>query len=155
MRRAVMRSSMRLQNAARWVLAACLLWMLGTAQSVAATLSLDDAVRVHDAWPHVRVLSDPERRIAADEALQRLAEFKPPTSPHAGMGFRNDALWFHLPVAVPADSDGRWVLEIDYALLNRVEVFIAHGGRAEHAATMGSLLPFRRGHWPARDTAPG
>ncbi|HRG15129.1 MAG TPA: diguanylate cyclase [Pseudomonadota bacterium] len=140
---AVMRSPMRLQVAARWVLAASLVWMLSAVQVMAATLSLDDTLRVHDAWPHVRVLSDPERRIAADEALQRLPEFKPPASPHAGMGFRNDALWFHLPVAVPADSDGRWVLEIDYALLNRVEVFVARAGRTEHAATMGSLLPFR------------
>ena len=143
MRRAEMRSSMRLQIAARGVLAASLLWTLVAMQAMAAPLSLGEAVRVHDAWPYVRVLSDPERRIGADEALQRLAEFKPPTSPHAGMGFRNDALWFHLPVAVPADSDGRWVLEIDYALLNRVEVFVARGGHAEHAATMGSLLPFR------------
>ena len=146
---AVMRSPMRLQVAARWVLAASLVWMLSAVQVMAATLSLDDTLRVHDAWPHVRVLSDPERRIAADEALQRLPEFKPPASPHAGMGFRNDALWFHLPVAVPADSDGRWVLEIDYALLNRVEVFVARAGRTEHAATMGSLLPFVTAGTPA------
>ncbi len=121
----------------------CLLWVLGAVPAAAAPLLLDDATRIHDAWPHVQVLSDPDRTIDAAEALGRLAEFKPPTSPHAGMGFRDDALWFHVPVAVPFDSNGRWVLEIDYALLNRTEVFIARDGRAEQLATMGSLLPFR------------
>jgi diguanylate cyclase len=120
-----------------------LLSLLLAAQAVAAPLLLDDAARRHDAWPHVRVLSDPARNIDAAEALRRLAEFSPPASPHAGMGFRDEALWFHVPLAVAADSDGRWVLEIDYALLNRIEVFIARAGRAEKIATMGSLMPFR------------
>lgn len=121
----------------------CLLWALSATPAAAAELLLDDATSIHDAWPHVRVLSDPERAIDAADALRRLAEFKPPTSPHAGMGFRNDALWFHVPVTAANNSDGRWVLEIDYALLNRTEVFIAREGRTEKVATMGSLLLFR------------
>jgi diguanylate cyclase len=122
----------------------CLLWaMSGGMAAAAAPLVLDDATRIHDAWPHVRVLSDPDRTLDAGAALRRLAEFAPPASPHAGMGFRDDALWFHVPVSVPSASDGRWVLEIDYALLNRTDVFVARDGRAEKVATMGSLLPFR------------
>lgn len=121
----------------------CLLWALSATPAAAAQLMLDDATSIHDAWPHVRVLSDPERNIDADDALRRLTEFTPPTSPHAGMGFRNDAVWFHVPVMAANNSDGRWVLEIDYALLNRAEVFIARDGRPVKVATMGSLLPFR------------
>lgn len=121
----------------------CLLWALSAIPAAAAPLMLDDTTSIHDAWPHVRVLSDPERNIDADDALRRLTEFTPPTSPHAGMGFRNDAVWFHVPVMAANNSDGRWVLEIDYALLNRAEVFIARDGRPVKVATMGSLLPFR------------
>jgi len=121
----------------------CLLSALSANPVAASQLMLDDTTRIYDAWPNVRVLSDPERTIEPADALRRLAEFKPPASPHAGMGFRNDALWFHIPVAVANNSDGRWVLEIDYALLNRVEVFIAREGRVVNVAKMGSLLPFR------------
>ena len=121
----------------------CVLWILCAGSATAANLMLDDAVLIHDAWPHVRVLSDPERSIEVEEALSRLEEFAPPASPHAGMGFRDDALWFHLPVDVASRSDGRWILEIDYALLNRIQVFHVRDGRAESIATMGSLLPFR------------
>jgi hypothetical protein len=121
----------------------CLFWALSATPVAATQLVLDDATRIHDAWPHVRVLSDPERTIDASSALKRLADFTPPASPHAGMGFRDDALWFHVPVTVASNSDGRWVMEIDYALLNRAEVFIVRDGRPVKVATMGSLLPFR------------
>jgi diguanylate cyclase (GGDEF)-like protein len=120
-----------------------LLWALGMVPAAAAPLVLDDATPIHDAWPHVQVLSDPGRSMDATQALRRLADFRPPASPHAGMGFRNDALWFFVPVTVPTDSSGRWVLEIDYALLNRADVFVVREGRAEKVATMGSLQPFR------------
>lgn len=120
-------------------------WLLAiiAGTSSAAPLGLDDHQQVHDAWPHVRVLSDPERRIDVAAAQARLAEFTPPASPHAGMGFRNDAVWFHVPVSVPHESDGRWILEIDYALLNRIDVFMLREGRTLKLATMGSLQPFQ------------
>ena len=123
------------------VLALCL--ALGVASAVAAPLVLDDTTPIHDAWPQVRVLSDPDRSLDAAGALARLAEFKPPASPHAGMGFHTDAVWFHVPVAVPSDSKGRWVMEIDYALLNRADVFLVRDGRPAHVATVGSLMPYR------------
>jgi len=34
-----------------------LLWALSTTQAAATQLVLDDATSIHDAWPHVRVLS--------------------------------------------------------------------------------------------------
>ena len=128
---------------ARRVGLACVLWVLAVVPATAAPLVLDDATPIHDAWSHVQVLSDPGRDMDAADALARLAEFEPPASPHAGMGFRDDALWFHVPVSVPADANGRWILEIDYALLNRIDVFVVRDGRIEPVATMGSLQPFR------------
>jgi diguanylate cyclase (GGDEF)-like protein len=122
---------------------ACLLWVLGVAAAVAAPVVLDDADPIHDAWPFVRVLSDPGRSLDADGALQRLAHFRPPASPHAGMGFHDDAMWFYVPLSVPAGSSGRWVLEIDYALLNRADVYVVREGRPVHVATMGSVMPYR------------
>jgi diguanylate cyclase (GGDEF)-like protein len=142
-RRSALSLPMDLFAGARHAGLACLLWMLAALPAVAAPLVLDDATSIHDAWAHVRVLSDPGRAMDASEALRRLPDFRPPVSPHAGMGFRDDALWFHVPVSVPADARGRWVLEIDYALLNRTDVFLVRGGRAEPVATMGSLMPFR------------
>lgn len=141
---------MRLQGILRWTLLLGGLWLSNAMASQASakvdgesSLHLSDAQAVVDAWPQVRVLSDPDRDIDAPSALARLDEFAPPKSPHAGMGFRDDALWFHVQVDVAADSDGRWVLEIDYALLNRIDVFVVRNGLPQKVATMGSLQPFR------------
>lgn len=117
--------------------------LLSTGWAAEARLRLSDEIAVVDAWPHVKVLPDPERRIDAETALARLSEFSPPESPHAGMGFRNEALWFHIQVDVTGNSDGRWVLEIDYALLNRIDIFMVREGRPVKVATVGSLQPFR------------
>ncbi len=109
----------------------------------AAPVNLTDGARLHDAWPQVRVLPDPQRDIAIEEALRRLPDFAPPESPHAGMGFRNEALWFHVPVAVAPDSDGVWIIEIDYALLNRIDVYLADRMQVRKVATVGSLMPYK------------
>ena len=107
-----------------------------------APLRIDDR-EVIDAWPHVRVLSDPQRSIDAKTALARLDQFAPPVSPHAGMGFRDDALWFHIPIVLANDAKRLWVLEFDYALLNRIDVYLVRDQKLEKLATMGSLQPFR------------
>lgn len=121
------------------------LWLLValSLSALSAPLRIDDQRAVIDAWPHVRVLSDPGRNIDAVTALTRLNEFTAPSSPHAGMGFRDDALWFHIPIVLAPSSARRWVLEIDYALLNRIDVFIVREKQIEKLATMGSLQPFR------------
>ena len=109
----------------------------------AAPVILTDSAPIHDAWPQVRVLSDPQRDITIEDALRRLPDFAPPESPHAGMGFRSEALWFHVPVAVAADSDGLWILEIDYALLNRIDVYLVDRMLVRKVATVGSLMPYK------------
>jgi diguanylate cyclase (GGDEF)-like protein len=109
----------------------------------AAPVILTDSAPIHDAWPQVRVLSDPQRDITIEDALRRLPDFAPPESPHAGMGFRSEALWFHVPVAVAADSDGLWILEIDYALLNRIDVYLVDRMQVRKVATVGSLMPYK------------
>jgi hypothetical protein len=40
-----------------------------------------------------------------------------------------DIIWLRIPVAVPADSDGEWILNIDYAVLNRMDVYVATDGQ--------------------------
>jgi diguanylate cyclase (GGDEF)-like protein len=129
------------------VVAGCLLWAFSAAPLCAspvgaAPLVLDNQHAEVEAWPSMRMLSDPARTLSASAALTRLPDFEPPQSAHAALGFRNDAIWFHVPVAVAANSDGRWILEIDYALLNRIEVYLVVDGAPREIATLGNLQPF-------------
>lgn len=108
----------------------------------ASPLMLDDAIPVHDAWPVVRVLPDASRSLDIRSALSHLKDFKVPDSPHAGMGFRKEVMWFHVPLQVAENSAGQWVMEIDYALLNRIDVYVVREGSIELLATLGNLQPF-------------
>jgi len=117
-----------------------------TAAAHAAPLLLDDSQPSVDAWPSVTVLADPARELTAAAALARLDKFTAPVSAHSAMGFHKDAIWLRVPLQVAAASDGKWILDIDYPLLNRVDVWLAREGAPErevmHAGTMGNLQPF-------------
>jgi diguanylate cyclase len=119
----------------------CLLIAACSATAQATPLLLEDKTRTYDAWPNVRVLADADRTLSVEAALARLDKFAPPNSAHAAMGFRKEAIWLHVPVIVAPQSDGKWILEVDYALLNRLDVFVARDGKARHLGAMGNLQP--------------
>lgn len=108
----------------------------------APPLALDDAARVIDAWPAVRILADPFRALDVTEVLRRTAGFTPPPRASGTLGVRSDPVWLHLPVQVAAASDGVWLLDIDYPVLQHVDVFLVSGDEVRQHHVLGSLQPF-------------
>lgn len=103
-------------------------------------LLLDDSAEVVDAWPALRMLADPARELTATQLRARLADFQRPQGPHANLGLRRDDVWLHLPLRV--QGQGRWVLELDYPPLNRVDVHLFSAGRLVAEHRLGNELPF-------------
>jgi diguanylate cyclase len=123
----------------RWAcLFLALLWapLLG-----AAPLVLDDASRRIKAWPAVTMLPEANGPMSLAEVLAARDRFVPVPDRHASLGLRKEAVWLRVPVVVAADSDGRWVIDIDYAVLNRVEVHVLKGSQLLAHATLGNLQP--------------
>jgi len=104
-------------------------------------LPLDEGTRVVDAWPALGVLSDPSRALSLADVRARRAEFERPRVPEANFGVRREALWLSLPVVVTGHRS-RWVLEIDYAPLNEVDVHVVSDGRPVAHHRLGNALPF-------------
>ncbi len=50
-------------------------------------------------------------------------------------------LWLRIPFAVPAGSVGHWIMNIDYAVLNRVEMFLTVDGHVRQHGLAGNLQP--------------
>ena len=98
------------------------------AQAPGAPLVLDDRSERIEAWPAVTVLFDKSHRLTLAQALKVDNGFAVPRSAYATVGMCDEAVWVRIPVAVPAGSDGTWVLDIDYASLSR-------GARQLHAAS--------------------
>ena len=84
-----------------------------------------------DGTPHHR-----KHAHLADARAQR-ERFAPPTTAPGTLGHRRDAVWLHLPLAVAAGSDGRWVLDLEYAVLNRIDLHLRVG--AVKLAALGEM----------------
>jgi diguanylate cyclase (GGDEF)-like protein len=120
---------------------ACVCGLLPDARA-AAPLLLDDAAGRVEAWPAVSVLAEEAGPLDLAQARAAAAQFKPPTGSRGSLGLGKVGVWLRLPLRVKTDSDGRWVLDIDYPPLNRVDVHLVIGDRAARAATLGNLQPF-------------
>lgn len=127
---------------------------LCAATAAAQPLLLDDARSRIDAWAAVTVLGDPGRQMTLADARAQRARFAPPTTAPGTLGHRRDAVWLHLPIDVAAGSDGRWVLDLQYAVLNRVDLHLLDAdGRLVREARLGNLQPFAERPLPSRSHA--
>ncbi|MCE1192437.1 MAG: sensor domain-containing diguanylate cyclase [Acidovorax sp.] len=130
---------------ARWALGcAWLVLAMLWSDSRAATAALplrDDAPRI-EVWPAVSVLADPSGAWTLQDVLPRTAEFERPPGTAKTLGVQTGAVWIRAPLDVSATSDGVWILDIDYPVLNRVEVYLTQDGHVLQQATLGSLQPF-------------
>ena len=117
-------------------LAALLFAMPASAQ---APLGESDTV---DLWPHVRLLSDPSRALSLDQVIARRDDFAAPRGAYAALGWANDVLWLRVPLAARPGGEGDWVLDFDYALLQRVDVHFVRDGVVLREARLGSDQPY-------------
>ena len=107
----------------------------------AAPLVLDDQVPRIDLWPHVQVLFDPTRQLDIERILQQPLPFAVPTTAARTLGLREDAVWLRVPVSVSRRSNGIWVLNNDYPVINQIDVYVVSSGRVITREQLGNLVP--------------
>ncbi|MDR6768506.1 diguanylate cyclase (GGDEF)-like protein [Acidovorax delafieldii] len=133
---------------ASWWRTACLLVALCLLQGSfptharATALELRDDLLSIEAWSAVTVLPDPTGTLLVNDVLAELARFQPPPGTSGTLGVRAEPVWVRIPVTVPVASNGLWVLDIDYPVLQRIEVYLAADGHVTQQATLGSLQPY-------------
>lgn len=139
-----------------WVVSALLLLLALAVRPAAAAepalLLADDRARV-DAWPAVSVLMDPGRALTLTDVRSpaTAARFAAPAGAYATLGLNKAAAWLRFPLAVDPRSDGRWILAIDYAVLNQVDVHVVGAdGRLLQEARLGNLQPYAERPLPGR-----
>lgn len=130
----------------RWA-AACLVWLVvlaagADARAAGNPLVLRDDMPTIEAWSAVSILPDPSRTLSVQDMLARSAAFVRPPGTDGTLGVQADPMWLRIPVSVSTTSDGIWVLDIDYPVLNRVEIYLTANGQVLRQATLGSLQPF-------------
>ena len=123
------------------VLAFGLMVSTATAWAAGPALLLQDSTPLIQAWPSVTVLSDPGKLLALEQVLKMKANFKPPQTAYGTLGLRSDAVWLHIPFEVSSQSSGQWVMDIDYAVINRIDAYLVADDKVIKDAQMGNLVP--------------
>ncbi len=92
-------------------------------------------------WPHVRVLAEEGADLSWQEALALDWRFEPPQAPHANLGLHREAVWLRVALDVEAVGPARWLLDVNYPSLDRVDLYLVREGRLLRAARLGDHVP--------------
>jgi diguanylate cyclase (GGDEF)-like protein len=99
---------------------------------------LEDAMRRVELWPHTRVFFDAEKKLGISEIIAAGHKFLPHTGAHATLGMRKEAVWLQAQLQAADNTDGDWVLDFDYTLLNEIDVYVVSGGSVIRQIRMGN-----------------
>jgi diguanylate cyclase (GGDEF)-like protein len=126
-----------------------LLLVASPAHAGPPTIELSAATATADAWPALTVLADAHLDLSPEQALARLPEFAPPETPHANMGVRRDAVWLRVPVRVVPGAPKRWILSVDYASIDHIDMYLVDAGQPARHVVLGRAVPFSKRAWPS------
>ncbi len=116
----------------------------GSAWAGGARAVLTPGLTNLDLSPHVRYLVDQDGAADASSMFQAASQgrFKPLPNGNATFGFRDGAYWFHTRLFNQGNNEERWLLVLQYSLLDNVDVYMRFpDGRVDHLAS-GDKLPF-------------
>ena len=117
---------------------------MGAASAALDRVGISPGLSNLDLSPHVGYFVDPDGRADASSMFQAAGQgrFQPLPNGNATFGFRDGAYWFHARLFNQGNSEERWLLVLQYSLLDNVDVYMRYpDGRVDHLAS-GDLLPF-------------
>ncbi|WP_020653379.1 hybrid sensor histidine kinase/response regulator [Massilia niastensis] len=120
--------------------------------ALAAPVQLGGGVRQAEAWPALTVLKDPQERLDARAALAAGERFVRPGTAYATLGMQPGATWVKIPVAVPQGAPEAWVLQVDFGLLDHLDVYAVSGGVLRMVGSAGRAD--RQGDWALKGRVP-
>ncbi len=129
----------RLHRAFRWfasIALVCASWV------ASAQVVLTASPQRIDLWPQVRVLGDPAGAMELEQVRAARDKFAEPRGAYSTLGMDKEVVWLRVPIVVGAGGEGTWVLDVDYALLNRIDVYSLLDGKAVQRMTLGDAQPF-------------
>jgi diguanylate cyclase (GGDEF)-like protein len=116
----------------------------GAARADAARAEINPGTVNLELSPFVSYLVDPDGRADAANMFQRAANgnFRKLPNGNATFGFTKGAYWFHARMFNNGNNEERWLLVLQYPLLDNIDVYLRYpDGHVEHMAS-GDFLPF-------------
>ena len=105
------------------------------------SIFLDDQTPMVRAWPIVKILADPQKTLEIAEVLQLKDKFEAPKTAYETLGMRTDAVWLRIPFSVSPESNGLWVFDAAYPVINSLEIYLVSNNTVVENKTLGNLQP--------------
>jgi PAS domain S-box-containing protein len=139
------------QRLLQWLLLAATL-VLAAPLAAAAPLALGDQGR-YDLSRSFSWLEDPEGRLTLHDVQNGQARFQPMPEggPGANFGLTRSAIWMRVELQPPPGGDPRWLLEVAYPPLDRVELYVPDAAGGYQWQLGGDLLPYAARALPHRN----
>jgi len=112
---------------------------LAAAPTLAAPIQLTRDAERAEAWPAVTILRDPGGKLGPADALARSAQFERPTTAYATLGMQPGTTWVRIPVSVAPDAVNGWVMQVDFALLDELDVYLLGPKGLRQVASLGRM----------------
>ena len=125
------------------VLLAGLALLISAAQA-ANVLSLRDGTEHYALGRHLVYLEDKSGRLTLDDIIEGKADkpFAPIFAETPNFGFTESAYWLRLDLANLNSPISEWLLETQYPLLDRIDLYLVYPGNRIVSSASGDTLPF-------------
>ena len=147
------------QTTPRLILTALILglWLIAEGAMAQTSLKINASEGRYRATPSLTVLEDPSHKLGIEEVVHPVnaarfqAAMPDSRTDSLNYSFSGSAWWLALPITLDAAAPGRWLLEIGYSSLDRVEVYTQRAGGGFERQISGDLLPFSERAYPHRN----
>lgn len=119
------------------------LLLIPSAQALESIVLTDGTSRWLPAGTQQALLTDPDKTLTITDVLTRRDAFEPVRQDVINLGYRDTSAWVHLQLINQSQqqTDPRWILEIAFARLSTVDIFLLHNGSIVHQASIGNEKP--------------
>lgn len=120
-----------------------LLLLTSTAQALEAVTLTDATERWQSTRHQQTLLTDPAKTLTIADILTRRDQFQPARQDVINLGYEDTSAWVHLQLNNQSQQhiDARWILEIAFARLSTVDIFLVQNGSIVHQASIGNAKP--------------
>ncbi len=106
------------------------------------SITLNNESTTVELWPSVTFLHDPESKLSIADVIAAPEKFAARHAAYATLGLQQKVMWLRVPVSLAAGSHEDWMLDIDYALLNRADVYLIQGEKIIREVRLGLSQPW-------------
>ncbi len=125
----------------RTLIAMAAMFLLCCVQAQAGVLTLDKSLSRYAVDGQLEYVEDPSAKLGIQEiASQPETAWKSLTTSTPSFGFNSSAYWFR--VTLQTEEPLRWLLDIDYPLLDEIALYSFAGGKPLQTVVTGDVLPF-------------